>query len=352
MKITNLMKLNAALAQAAPRLLPSLRVLRASVDRRVDGASVDVVIDAATPTGRRQRLLLDVRAAESPGRVRDSARRLKAALSKSANAYPMIASNFLSPRVRQICREEGVGYLDLAGNCWLQTADCYVEKTVETNPHPPRGRPSSLFTPIASRILRAMLEEPKRTWQVSEVSREARVSLGHASGVCRRLIDDAYAERSHRRLRLREPGHLLDAWREAHAPAHHAARPYYSFEREPHRLMKRLAGVGRRRRLRYALTSFGAASLVAPFVRGVGLLQWYIEEGAADAWVAALDLRPAEAGANAILLAPRDEGVWYRARAVEGVTVVGSIQLYLDLSVESGRAREQAEFLRTKMLRF
>ncbi|MBI4598425.1 MAG: hypothetical protein HY737_08510 [Candidatus Omnitrophica bacterium] len=353
MKTQHLTKLNAELSAAAPRLLPSLRVLRATAAPALGRSSeAGLVIEAQAPTGRVHRLWLDVRTEASPGRMAEAARRLKTAA--ATRGYPMIASRFLSARMRQLVREAGVGYLDLAGNCRVHIGDLYIEKVVDHNPFPRRGRPASLFTPISSRIVRAVLEEPKRLWQVQELASAADVSLGHASAVCHRLSDEAYAEWAQRRLRLRQPALLLDAWREQPAPAPAPQTlAYYSFERESARLMRRVSAAAARHHLRHAMTSFAAASVIAPFVRGVSAVCWYIDDALhADRWVRALDLRPVDAGANALMTIAPDAGVWYRAHAVRGVTVVGSVQLYLDLCAEPSRGREQAEFLRQKVLKY
>ena len=342
------------LLKALPSLLPSCKVLgmvRGQQDGR-RGGQVHVTIDVLTPLGRKRRLVVEARATAVPSRVRETLRQLKATVGSSA-AYPVFASTFLSLRVRDICREEGVGYLDLAGNGWLRFDDFYLEKVVDRNPFPVRGRPPSLFSPVSSRIVRALLEEPGRAWQVSELVLAAEVSLGHASNVTRRLIEQDYAARNGRRLSLTRPAQLLDAWRDHGTPVPETQAGYYSFEQNPARLLQRVAAVGRERQRRYAVTSFAAASLVAPFVHGIGIIQWYIEDAAQlEAWVQALDLRPVESGPNVALRVPQDQGVFYRSRAVDGVALVGDIQLYLDLCREPGRGREQAEFLRKERLRF
>jgi hypothetical protein len=291
---------------------------------------------------------------EGESKVREALKALRAQAAQE-KGYPLLASGFLSERVRRMCREEGVGYVDLAGNCALQLKDCFVERTVEKNPFPRRGRPASLFSPRAARVLRLMLEEPRRTWSLQELSRTAAVSLGQAYNVSRRLLDEGFAQRADRRLVLQRPGDLLDAWRDASAstpPAFEAAA-FYSFERDPGQLLRKVAAAGRKRGWRYAATSFGAAERLAPYVHGIGVLQWYVEDVAAvRSWVEALDLRPAEAGANVILRVPKDAGVWIGSSEADGISVVGKIQLYLDLLQEPGRGREQAEFLREKKIGF
>ena len=342
--------LRADVLRALPDLLPSLRVTRADPSSR---AGAELVVDVLTPSGRKRRLYVETRAASAPSRIPDALRQLKASLGARAAGYPVLASSFLSPRARELCREAGVGYLDLAGNCYLQFEDFYFQKIVEDNPFPARGRPASLCTPVSSRILRALLEEPARGWRVSELASAAQVSLGQTSNVCRRLIGEAYAVKRDRRVHLTEPGRLLEAWREAYAIPRQTLLAYYSFERSPEQLVRRVAQVAAERRWRYALTSFTAATRVAPFVHGIGTTQWYLADAlSVDGWVEALDLRPAESGPNVVVAIPYDPGVFYRTQTVDDLVLVGNVQLYLDLFSEPARGREQAEFLRKEKLGF
>ena len=360
MKIANKMKIYSAktrelrteLLRRLPDLVPPLVVTQARVaqDRGLPAA---LVAEVRTPSGHRRTLRVSVRAAAAPSRLPHALQELRVSRGGSSGSYPVLASAFLSPRSRELCREAGVGYLDLAGNCHLRFADLYLERSVDRNPFPRRGRPASLFSPVSSRLLRALLEEPARRWRISELSAAARVSLGQTSNVCRRLADEAYAATTARRVHLAQPGRLLDAWRDAGTGSASTPAGYYSFERDPDRLIRRIAEVAAARRWRYAVTSFAAAARVAPFVQGVGTVRWYMGEEAAPAqWAEAMDLRPVESGPNAVLLTPGDPGVFYRARDVDGASLVGDIQLYLDLCGEPARGREQADFLRRERIGF
>lgn len=345
--------LEAVFLKELPGLLPKLRIsnVRRQVARGV--ARPDVEVDVTTPAGRKRRLVVEVKAALAPGRVREALRQLKSSSGGKSNGYPILASTFLSPRVREICREEGVGYLDLAGNCLIQLDDLYIEKAVDKNPFPARGRPGSIFTPVSSRLLRALLEEPKRGWKPADLSAAAQVSRGFTSKVARRLVREGYLRKEGRLLRLAEPGKLLDDWRDQYDPSRNERFSYYSFERDPVRLMKQIARQAREKSLGYAITSFSAASLVAPFVRGVGTVQWYVpDRQAVEVWVKVLDLRPVEAGPNAAVVLPYDAGVFYRTQKVDGIRLVGNIQLYLDLYSDLARGREQADFLRKEKVKF
>lgn len=343
-------RLQASLLRALPALVPPLAVMRARHVRNGQGA--ELAVEVVTPSKHRRLLYVDVKTASTPGRIPEAVRQLKAS-SLGRAGYPVFASAFLSARARALCKEAGVGYLDLAGNCYLHWGNFYLEKIVEKNPSPRRGRPPSLFAPVSSRLLRTLLEQPQRAWRISELAAESRVSLGQTSNVCRRLVDEGYGLRIDRRVQIKQPGALLDAWREAATPDRHRYTAYYSFESTPEQLMARVADVGARQGWRYAVTAFGAASLVAPFVHGIGALHWYVaDELQAAQWVDALGLRPVASGPNAVVLIPDDPGVFDGARVVQGVTLVGDIQLYLDLAREPARGREQADFLRKQRLTF
>ncbi len=336
--------LQAELVQALPALLPSVRIRRVRPGVRQGAQRPDLLVEILTPSKHAQTLAIDVRTALPP---------LHAPQAVSGAGYPVMASRFLSPQLRALCRQRGMGYLDLAGNCYLELGTFHFERIVDRNPFPRRGRPASVFSPVSSRVVRAMLEEPAHAWRVSELAEAAQVSLGQTSNVCRALIADGYAVRERHGVKPAQPGALLDAWRDEKPIDRHQARAYYAFDDTPERLMARMAAVAVERNWRYAVTSLAAASLIAPFVRGIGIVHWYAWDALQAAeWVKALDLRPVESGPNAILLVPDDAGVFYRSRPVQGVTVVGNIQLYLDLCREPARGKEQAEFLRKERLTF
>jgi hypothetical protein len=198
-----------------------------------------------------------------------------------------------------------------------------------------------------------LLEEPDREWTVTGLSEATRMSLGQASEVSRRLLQEGYVEKAPRHIRLIQPGKLLDDWRDGYVPTRNVRLAYYSLEREPEQIMARVAATASPRRWNYAVTSFSGASLIAPFVRGVGTVAWYVRDASmVDSWVRALDLRPVESGPNVLLLVPYDEGVFYKTQSVNGISVAGNIQLYLDLYNNPARGREQAEFLRQEKIKF
>jgi hypothetical protein len=95
----------------------------------------------------------------------------------------------LSPETRALCREQECAYLDLEGNARLALDHVFVERTVVSKPPAEKRALRSLFKPKAARILKTLLRDPPRPWQVAELATAARVSLGHVSSVRNSLLN-------------------------------------------------------------------------------------------------------------------------------------------------------------------
>jgi len=91
------------------------------------------------------------------------------------------------------------------------------------------------------------------------------------------------------------------------------------------------------------LTGFSGAARFAPAVRYQRVYA-YVEGGEKDI-PSLMDLKAVTSGANVILLAPYDKGVFYGACEIDGVQVVNPIQNYLDLKGIKGRGEEAANAL-------
>jgi hypothetical protein len=111
-----------------------------------------------------------------------------------------------------------------------------------------------------------------------------------------------------------------------------------------------LAEFCKTKKIQYALTLFSGANRLAPFTRynvGTSYFSGDVEELKRD-----LELKEVPTGANLQILVPYDDGVYYRAQEIDSVKVVNPIQIYLDLYKYAGRGREQAEFLRERIIKF
>lgn len=172
--------------------------------------------------------------------------------------------------------------------------------------------------------------------------------FNNAHLVVNALEEKAFVDKRRGAIRLEKPAPLLGIWAENYRVDQHPCQTFYSFIRNPRDLAAKLAAQATAQRASLALTLHAGAALVAPFVRYADVHAYIV--GNTDHLAKALDLRPVETGGNVHLLAPNDEGVFYRVQTIEGVPVVCNTQLYLDLLNYPGRGREAAEELRGKKL--
>lgn len=58
------------------------------------------------------------------------------ALGKVKGLVPLLVAKYLSPNLRKRCQEEGVCFLDLSGNVFLEYESLYIERTGFSNRFP------------------------------------------------------------------------------------------------------------------------------------------------------------------------------------------------------------------------
>lgn len=179
---------------------------------------------------------------------------------------PVVYAPVISPRVAQILKERDIGFVDAAGNCWIRSLANHL-LIERTGFRAPRGRtePSiDPFKPKSSRIVRTMLSRPEKGWQVRELADDAnvRVSLGLVVKVKRALVEEGFAIERDKRVYLRDPGGLLNAWSEKYAgPAEQI--PLY-FRGDAAAAEEAAGRWCKARGLQFALAGFSAAWRLAP----------------------------------------------------------------------------------------
>lgn len=309
-----------------------------SIDLRADGDS--------------WRLICEIKADGQPRYVRGAALQLRDYVQRLASAdahartYPVVIAPFISPASAEICKEAGVGFADLAGNCHLAFGRVYIEKSASENPFRKRRVQRSLFAAKSARVLRLLLAEPHRVWRVAQLAEHAQVSLGQVSNLRQRLLNEEWAVIEKGGLRISKPRELLDAWRQAYRLEREHSESCYTLlhgEALDKALRAALAEAGRGQHA--VLASYSAGGWLAPFAR-VASLYLYADEQGQAALRKHLKLEPPGKGANVSLMQPKDEGVFLdRVEAAKGIWCTSPIQTYLDLAVSGERGAEAAAHL-------
>ena len=315
--------------------------------RTPEGQRVDLSAEVLAK-GEAWRLLVEVKSSGEPRYVRSAVQQLRSLLSDRRRSYGIVSAPYISADAGKICRDEGMGYLDLAGNCGLIFANLFIER--QGIPKPPQERRPlrSLYAPKAGRLLRVLLEEPKRPSTLQALAEKAGVSLGLAFKVKQRLLDFEFVAEGNEGLVLAKPEELLRQWGANYSFTKNAAFECYS-QGEPAQLEAALAGYCRKAGTRYAFTLFSGAARVAPYARYLKGAAYVTGDPSEIA--KKLEWKSVSSGANFTLLRPYDDGVFYEAREIGGDSVVSDVQLYLDLVGSKARGEEAATFLLEQRLR-
>jgi Transcriptional regulator, AbiEi antitoxin, Type IV TA system len=292
--------------------------------------------------------IAECKAQGEPRYVRQGAEQLREYQAKYPAAYPIIIAPFITESTASLLSSKKVGYFDLAGNALIDFGPVFVQVGGKTQTNPVQRKLKSLFSPRSSRILRILLTDPRRRWLLRDLSKEAKVSIGLVSKVKEKLIELEFAAES-RDVSITKPGELLDDWARNYSYSDNKIERYYS-TLDPALLEKRLADRARERAWRYALTMFSGASKIESFVRYNFAAFYY--SGPAGELAEELQLKAVPSGANAWVLLPRDEGVYWGTEQIADATVVSNVQLYLDLINFKGRGEEQATAIREQRLRY
>ncbi|MDO8963345.1 MAG: type IV toxin-antitoxin system AbiEi family antitoxin [Coriobacteriia bacterium] len=299
---------------------------------------------------RTRTLVIEAKASGQPRIARAAVAQLQQELAggRLDDAYAVFAAPYVSEAARIICREADCGYFDLAGNCLFSFDGVYIERASGSrSPAEDRGEPS-LFSPKSSRIVRLLLNEPRREWQVQQLSQVGRVSIGLASRIKRQLEQREWLVTGESGVRATQPEAMLEAWAAAYDYKQNGVAQYFSLDN----LSEAEASVAewcRESSVTYALTGFSGARLLAPRVR-YNRATIYVSSRMESA-AAGAGLKPVDSGANVVLLRPFDEGVYDGSTDRYGLRAVSPVQMYLDLCSMPGRGAEAAQEILERELR-
>ena len=217
-------------AQRLRELLPKATGWEEHAGLKVGGQKADLVMKFKFG-GDEQTLLLEITSLGQPRQIRETVTRLGELRAELGGAYPVAVAQYISPQGAAILKRNGLGYLDLSGNCHLAFGNVLIEKEGKPNLRPSTRPLKALFAPRATRVIRALLVEPGHLWRLDELARSAQVSLGHAHNVVKRLVELAWLDRGEQqRIHLSKPADLLDAWVDAYTYRLNEATTYFSFK--------------------------------------------------------------------------------------------------------------------------
>ncbi len=310
---------------------------------------LDLVYVISTKNGDKYTLIFEIKSLGLPKYARLAANQLQEVIGMRNNVYGIFGAPYVSEESERICQINGIGYIDLAGNCLLNFDNIYISVKGNPNPYPENRTLKSIFSPKSSRILRVLLCDPGKKWYVKDLAMEAEVSLGLVSNMKNKLKDYAYLKEAEKqKTYLSEPEALLNKWADNYSYKKNKLKNFYSLD-EPDVIEKKLADYCNSKNIQYAFTLTSGASRIAPFLRYNKVFAYidnFVETIANE-----LGWKEVTSGPNITILEPYDDGIFYRLQDVNGLKIVSDVQLYLDLKNYKKRGEEAANFLKKERLR-
>lgn len=341
-------------AEALRQLLgqvPAITLLDLEQEVADAGKQIDILVHLEA-AGQPRMLACEVKSSGQPRYVRAALLQLRNYVARKAQgAIPVLVAPYLSPNAQSLCREEGVGFLDLEGNVHLSFDGIFIDRQVANKPDSERRELKSLFTPKSAQVLRVLLRNPGRTWRVVELAEAAAVSVGHVSNVRSGLLDREWAEVSEDGLLLSKPDALLDEWASAYEPPAGKRLSFYTT----------LHGGALEDAARQVLhagdedahavfASYSAAQWLAPYAR-TGTHYFYADLKGLERLRAVLGLSSVSKGQNVIVTLPKDTGLFRdTVEPAPGAVCTSPVQTYLDLAISGERGAEAADHLRKEKL--
>jgi hypothetical protein len=351
MRTFELEKKQAQFKELFLRLLPELKNINIKPQVNINGAKADFLV-TLNIKGKDSVLICEIKSSGSPSHILPAVVQLKNTMGYK-KGYLVIIAPYISQRSAEICRQNNVGFIDLEGNAFLSFGNILIDKRVRERVNIEKKEITEIFSARATRIIRVLLENSsKERWLINDLAKEANVSLGYTSDVLSALSVQGYVEKKKRKgIQLKEKDSLLDRWASVYSFSQNNIFSLYTLEKDFAAIFKKIADLSETFKLKSALTLHSAASLVAPYVARFSDIYLYVE-GDIALWKKKLDLRDVERGANLYLISPYDEGVFYGFKKVKKIPIIGNIQLYLDLFKYPARGKEQAEYVRQKLIGF
>ena len=279
--------------------------------------------------------------------------RLKeSAIRWDGGAVPVLAALYLSPERQQICRKEGVGFIDLSGNVYLKFKSLFIERIGFPNKYPVKRQGRSPFSDKASLILRALLSGGDRLWGIRELAQEIVLDPGYVSRMAKEIEKRGYIKRIHSKLSLRSPDGILEDWVRSYSFKKNQLSSYFCMAQSVDDVLHRLRGLELLKDVQYALSVQAGASLVAPYSNFKEVHVYTKEAKDVELLEERMNLKPVAQGGNLVIMRPYyRNSVLYNSRIVGDLRIVSDIQLYLDLHGYPLRGLEQAEYLLEKRIR-
>lgn len=213
-----------------------------------------------------------------------------------------------------------------------------------------RDSRSSPFAPRASRVVRALLSDPGRSWRLSDVAVLCDLNPGNVHRALAALVDRGMVERDQDAYVVAEPGSMLEAWADQHQVPRERMwlRPGGDLRAFVRKLVSQLDG-------KAVVSGELAAEELAPHLAAESAIvhvldpQRFAELPPGDQPLSSARLNGSP---GQVLLDLADKGYGDFRVDRQDLPLSSPARVYIDLARDRGRGREAGEHLRRHVIGF
>lgn len=257
----------------------------------------------------------------------------------------VFAAPYISEASGKSISGKGLSYMDLSGNCYILSKRMFIHVNGKANKYVDKREKKNYFSKssnAASVIMRTMLDEPKKSWQVKAVAELSGKSIGMVSNVKSFLKDRAFIDEGVRgEFKMINTKEMLCAWAEDYHKKNSRTLEFYSLEPIAE-LERKIYNWSIYHDKSALLGGFSAAARYAPTVR-YKKIDVYVEQQALNEFVMDMGLKPVEYGGNVVITVPHDETPFMFYREINDSLVTSPVQTVIDLLGNAGRGEEAAD---------
>ena len=273
----------------------------------------------------------------------------EAILGMVSDMYCVILAPYITEQTAEICKNADVGFLDMAGNCYIAYESLYVEIKGNKNENKPGRGMKSIYersSVVSSVILRTLLENPRRKWKLKELAQAVGCSIGQVSKVKDFLVRQTYVDQGSEGISVINPKAIMNDWAKVYSDSTEERIQCYSLAGITDieaRISKMKEDMG----IDCLLTGFSGGVRYQPVVR-YQKVHALIDAVDLENAINFLGLKKVDSGANVIFIVKYDSCVGLNSRMIKNCLVASPVQVFLDCMSLKGRGEEIAEAILDK----
>ena len=322
-----------------------------------EGYQVDAVIEFSIQNGLSFKAVAEIAPVSTPQNILRRARQLADYFGKAkkTNMVPLVIAPYIGAKQAKILADKGISWIDLSGNISVRVSNrVYIERTGKPNRFPDTAPIKKIFQGTSSLVSRALLLQPEGFTSLYEMvdfinNRNAKITLSTVSKVLKILDEELLINKGESLISVADPEKLLEKLAEGYKNStERKRRNSYRFVIENiQQLSPGLVGECKD----YLAYGFYAAQIkglavtdkMTIFVKDIEQFRRKAEEK----WVS---ITVDEEFGNVIITETNDPGVWFNPdwRLID--SVVGDIELYLEMIADTPRGPKIAEQLKRRIL--